>query len=1115
MDSTVRVLFLGNASSALRSVGQLERGFGGLGRAASTAGKLIGVGIVGGLAAAVKAAVTYDRAMRNVNSIAKLNEGQFKRLSKQVLQLAKDTGQGPKTLAEGLYDIVSSGFKASDGLKILRASAKAASAGLTDTATSTKAVVAVLNAYHLGAGEAEHVSDVLFQTVNKGVLSFEELASQIGDVLPIAAQLGVPLEDIGGALATITLHGVSAAEASTQLKQTLVSILKPSESLQKTIEAMGYASGEAALKTLGLEGFLQRLSTAAHGSGAAFADWFPNVRAMNGALGLTGKNIATLHQNLQAMRSSQGATQAAFAEQGKSISFQWQRAKASLTAAAIPIGQLLFPLLAKAADKVGEFAQSIQSHMPQIRAAFGDIATVVGGIGSQLGALAGTSGGQSAIVGLLATLATAKTIGGTKNFLGGLVGGMRALGPAGTIAAVGVGILTGAWYLATHQGKAYEQQIRNIKSAIDGEKAAVMTHKDAVDNLVQARINVSTTTRQASAAEVLYKRSLQETGAKSEATRSALDNMKQSKLNAKNATEDLTAAEKLERDTRVKANQAHKATAKAFEEFDTKARRTNEALKTLADREAEAAKKGSGIAESNRRIIEHNIDRAVDRAADATARLARQLGAGAGKAQQYSDAVRALVGQLGRMPTFKEVKIYVTTINRTVAAGQYPHSPGANQTGRATGGMIPGATGKAISATVHAGEMVLTPTQQMALGGPRFLSDLFGFSGARGPNFAIGGIVGSPGRSPDRPKIRKSKKSPHTARRPRTPVQAATAEVKAALADIDKINDTESLLDRSYGQLAREYDISQETFLVDITDPETGDSYQIVDAQAVAQRVGEIDSLIGERQKMLGLIDQEKILLQKALDRLRNAVRKLVAAIKAEREAAAEAAAQIRAIVAAQARPGQHTMSPAQAKSEIGRLRKVQAGHLSKAEGYSHTLGDYRSAIGDKLKDVPSIPLDRRDVELDIQTLNAERVEVVGSKAPPRQPGLGSGGAGGEGAGGAGGADTTLVDYLMGQVAQLSLALGIQKAQLPILGAFQRGTLHVPETGLYQLHAGEQVRTAGTPAISTQTADPAIVYLTLSGGISEQDIDMKIEGATDRVIVKLGTEADRRAREGR
>ena len=47
------------------------------------------------------------------------------------------------------------------------------------------------------------------------------------------------------------------------------------------------------------------------------------------------------------------------------------------------------------------------------------------------------------------------------------------------------------------------------------------------------------------------------------------------------------------------------------------------------------------------------------------------------------------------------------------------------------------------------------------------------------------------------------------------------------------------------------------------------------------------------------------------------------------------------------------------------------------------------------------------------------------------------------------------------------------------------------------------------------TGPPAIVHVTLDGGLSEQKIDAKIEGATDQVMVTLGNEADRRFREGR
>ena len=73
----------------------------------------------------------FDKAMRNVNSIAQLPKKQFKSLSDNVLELAKKVNQAPQTLAEGLYDLVSSGFDAAESMVVLESSAKAATAGLT------------------------------------------------------------------------------------------------------------------------------------------------------------------------------------------------------------------------------------------------------------------------------------------------------------------------------------------------------------------------------------------------------------------------------------------------------------------------------------------------------------------------------------------------------------------------------------------------------------------------------------------------------------------------------------------------------------------------------------------------------------------------------------------------------------------------------------------------------------------------------------------------------------------------------------------------------------------------------------------------------------------------
>jgi TP901 family phage tail tape measure protein len=700
-DSTIRLLFLGDSSRAVRSVRNLESSFGGLGKAAHIAGAAVAVGLVGGLALATKAAVSFDRNLRNINTIAKLNETQLKRLGQQVLQLAKSTGQMPDTLAQALYEIVSSGFKAADGLKILNASAKAASAGLTDTTTATKAIVAVLNAYHLGAGKAAHVSDVLFQTVNRGVLSFEELASQIGDVLPVAAQLHVPLADIGGALATITLHGVNAAEASTQLKQTLVSILKPSDALAKQIHAMGFETGEAALKTLGLEGFMRRLTTASKGSAAAFADWFPNVRAMNGALGITGANIKVLHQNLEAMRHSQGAASAAFAEQGKSIAFQWQRAKASLTAAAIPVGQLLFPALKAGAEKVQEFATSVQTHMPEIRREFEDLSSVIRTLGTELGRAVTSPLGSSALLGGLAAFGAAKGIIGTRNAIASLKAGMGELGPAGIAAAAGIGLVTTAFLFLSREGGFAQKQIDAANNALRGLIGTSNMAADADRNLAQAKINVATTNDQLIAMEKVYADTVARSGRNSQEAKAALHGLQQARLNHKNAVDD-------ERRAVQQATAANQANA-------AKSREAKQAVEQLGNKFREVTLASARLGQGKARVTEF---------AAAMAGVARQAAAAASKIdvadktarKSASDlhaaasAAAALAITLGRIPTKKEISIFV----RTFEVGKASHTIGGRVIGRAGGGFVPlvmGATAgtDSVPAMLTAGEIMLHP----------------------------------------------------------------------------------------------------------------------------------------------------------------------------------------------------------------------------------------------------------------------------------------------------------------------------------------------------------------------------------------------------------------------
>jgi TP901 family phage tail tape measure protein len=321
--------------------------------AAILTGKVGALGVAGiatALGGAALAAVGFDSAMRNVNSIAGLSQKQFDALEKQVLRLAPSLGASPKELATGLYDIVSTGFKASDAIKILAVSAKAGKAGLTDTATATDAITSALKAYGIGASGAKGVSDLLFETVDVGKLNFQQLASSIGTVLPTASTLGIPLKQLGAAIATITLNGTDAKTATTQLSSIFTAFQKPTKDLTKVFHDQGYETAAAGLKALGLKGSLDLLRKQVSGGHNTWVDFFKDVRALRGAQGLEGTAhaadlFATSTKAMDGATKGAGATQKAFAEQSKSTAVQFDKLKAGIDVAAITIGSALLPKL--------------------------------------------------------------------------------------------------------------------------------------------------------------------------------------------------------------------------------------------------------------------------------------------------------------------------------------------------------------------------------------------------------------------------------------------------------------------------------------------------------------------------------------------------------------------------------------------------------------------------------------------------------------------------------------------------------------------------------------------------------------------------------------------------
>ena len=158
-----------------------------------------GIGISAGIAFARAAKESYDfekrfqKAMLEVATLSKEVDGSLTEYMNRVMDMIRDIPIAGDEAAKALYQIVSAGHDGANGMEILEVSAKAATGGLTETATAADAITTILNAYGMQADKAKSVSDKLFTTVRLGKTTFGELGTSIAQAAPIAASFGIRL----------------------------------------------------------------------------------------------------------------------------------------------------------------------------------------------------------------------------------------------------------------------------------------------------------------------------------------------------------------------------------------------------------------------------------------------------------------------------------------------------------------------------------------------------------------------------------------------------------------------------------------------------------------------------------------------------------------------------------------------------------------------------------------------------------------------------------------------------------------------------------------------------------------------------------------------------------
>src|SRR5262245_46433840 len=192
---------------------------------------------VGGLS--VKMASDFQTAMTRTQVLAHAGAVGLKDLNQAVLDLAAETAQAPRDLADSLFFVGSAGLEASQVMPVLELTAKGAAAQLGDAATLGELLTSVLVAYQKEAPTAAAAMDILLQAVREGKAEPADLAASLGTVIPVAAEMKVGFDEVAGAIAASTNVGINAARAATGLRYMLIQLQNPSETAKKTLAEYG------------------------------------------------------------------------------------------------------------------------------------------------------------------------------------------------------------------------------------------------------------------------------------------------------------------------------------------------------------------------------------------------------------------------------------------------------------------------------------------------------------------------------------------------------------------------------------------------------------------------------------------------------------------------------------------------------------------------------------------------------------------------------------------------------------------------------------------------------------------------------------------------------------
>lgn len=224
-----------------------------------------GAGIVG----SVRVLAQFEQQMSTVQAVTGATEAEFAKLNERAQELGANTRFSAGQAAEAMVLLGRAGFNVNEIFESVSDTLLLAQAGGLGLGQAADIASNALRGFRLETDQAARVVDVLALASNSANTTVGQLGDALRFIAPVAAGVGVSIEETTAAIAQLSNAGLQGSLAGTGLRRVISELESPSSMTADILQRLGVRTEEVRISSVGLTAAIERLNRASVDTGTA------------------------------------------------------------------------------------------------------------------------------------------------------------------------------------------------------------------------------------------------------------------------------------------------------------------------------------------------------------------------------------------------------------------------------------------------------------------------------------------------------------------------------------------------------------------------------------------------------------------------------------------------------------------------------------------------------------------------------------------------------------------------------------------------------------------------------------------------------------------------------